>query len=94
MEKNRAIGATTRTVDHAIQMLFKHKFIQIPKKTYFDSKGIRNPENYIVDPSSYDNYKTSTKIQNMLKKRILRRLNMEHPGLNLGITETIIAIER
>lgn len=86
----RRTGMTTRKVDEAIQMLFKHGFIQIPiAPSRFQNK---QPENYILDDAVYN--ASFAPVQNHLKSKILDRLRNEHYHIELEINNTIISIKK
>lgn len=76
MEENRMIGKTTRTVDHAIQMLFTEGTIHVPTKSEIKDENYqrgRNKNQMIIDPDWEADY-----AQKDLLNRIVKRLRFEH----------------
>jgi hypothetical protein len=95
----RRTGDTTRTIDKAIQMLFKYGFIYIQTKSneekYFGSGGaIYKEEYYIKDSAADEDGNNFFSVQNNLKDRIIKRLQFEHQHLDLKITGEKILIKQ
>ena len=77
MEENRMIGKTTRTVDHAVQILFTEGKIHVPNKNQIkDEKYSRGKikNQIIIDPDWDSNYA----VQETLFRKIKHRLIYEH----------------
>ena len=70
----RMSGKTTRTIDKAIQCLFKHGVIHVPRKVNFESTRGRKKECVIVDPD----HELGSGIQRHLFDSILKRISFEH----------------
>tara|TARA_R110000772_G_scaffold125124_3_gene231806 strand:- start:306 stop:593 length:288 start_codon:yes stop_codon:yes gene_type:complete len=94
----RRTGETTRTVDKAVQLLFKHGFIYIQTKSneekYFGKHGVYREEYYIVDPHANEKENNFNSLQENLKNRILKRLHIEHQHLDLKVTKEKILIKK
>tara|TARA_R110000796_G_scaffold118353_5_gene232004 strand:+ start:10487 stop:10777 length:291 start_codon:yes stop_codon:yes gene_type:complete len=92
-------GGATRTIDKAVQLLFKYGFIYIQTKSneekYFGSRGeIYKEEYYIKDPQADERENNFNTIQENLKNRILKRLHIEHQHLDLKVTKKKILIKK
>jgi hypothetical protein len=76
----RRIDKTTQVIDDAIQKLFTHGHIIVPKmndlKNAFVYRGRRlNYDMMIIDPD----WEVSNQVQRNLFERIVRRIQLEHP---------------
>jgi hypothetical protein len=85
----RRTGDTTRTIDYAIQMLFKHSVIIIPMvfKNHIEFKG----EYVIIDKGTFKK-ESFNLVQEYLKRGIINRINNEHPHIFLDVKENTISI--
>lgn len=72
--EKRLTGETTRIVDHAIQVLFKHGII------IFRNPTIRNTIGYDKEIFIVDHHKNGNR---KLIQKILRRMHYEHPKVEL-----------
>lgn len=86
----RRTGKTTRSVDKAIQKLFRYGEITVPSKGQIDSGtldvGIEEGT-IIVDPDWMD----GDRVQDHLRSRILRRLQEEHkPDIEISNSRIIL----
>lgn len=89
----RMIGKTTRTIDYAIQVLFKEGMIFVPSRTEYNNPHYHSDRNrniMIIDPDwQFDG------VQRDLLNRIKKRLKFEHnldKYSNLRVNGTTIFI--
>jgi hypothetical protein len=76
MEENRMTGKTTRTIDHAIQVLFTEGIIEVPTNKQIErlNSESKNRNTLILDPD----WKSHSAVQTNLLRGIMRRLKFEH----------------
>lgn len=85
--RERKIGQTTRTIDAAIQFLFKSGNICIPpysKITLKNEKPFARILNAFIDPDAHLNHQ----VQEHLWSKILDRLRHEHSDTPLEVNRT------
>lgn len=89
----RRDGNTTRTIDHAIQILFKVGAIKIPT-TIREEEGCSWYEDQLIfDPACTCEDASIANIQKELSTKIKRRLELEHKNIKFDFYSNIIRLK-
>ena len=76
----RRLGRTTRLVDNAIQTLFQEGEIFIPDSSWLESNGRGFTKEEIEKRNLFIDVEGTGFSQKYFLRRLMRRLNAEHPG--------------
>lgn len=90
----RQDGNTTRTIDHAIQMLFNKGSIKIPTTLREEERRSWYGEQLIYDPACTFADVSISGIQKDLLYRVKRRLEIEHKYVKFEFNGSIIRIKQ